>query len=45
MVIVPFAIVSAAMAREAMEVYNRVQSGEWNPVLHLRGCSTRCQPR
>jgi predicted PurR-regulated permease PerM len=36
MVIVPFAIVSAAMAREAMGIYNRVQSGEWNLALHLR---------
>ena len=36
MVIVPFAIVSAAMAREAMGVYNRVQSGEWNLLLQLR---------
>ncbi|GAB4564019.1 MAG: AI-2E family transporter [Rhizobacter sp.] len=35
-VIVPFAIVSAAMAREAMGIYNRVQSGEWNLALHLR---------
>ncbi len=36
MVIVPFAIVSAAMAREAMGIYNRVQSGEWNLALQLR---------
>jgi predicted PurR-regulated permease PerM len=36
-VVVPFAIVSAALAREAMLVYERVQSGEWNPALHLHG--------
>lgn len=36
MVIVPFAIVSAALAREAMGVYNRVQSGEWDLALQLR---------
>ncbi|MBC7991999.1 MAG: AI-2E family transporter [Rhizobacter sp.] len=36
MVIVPFAIVSATMAREAMGIYERVQSGEWNLVLQLR---------
>jgi predicted PurR-regulated permease PerM len=34
-VMVPFAIVSAALAREAMLVYERVQSGEWNPALRL----------
>jgi predicted PurR-regulated permease PerM len=35
MVIVPFAIVSAALAREAMGIFNRVQSGEWDLALYL----------
>lgn len=35
-VIVPFAIISAALAREAMGVYERVQSGEWDAALQLR---------
>lgn len=34
--IVPFAIVSAALAREAMLVYAQVHSGEWNPALYFR---------
>ncbi len=34
-VIVPFAIVSTALAREAMLVYDRLQSGEWNPALYF----------
>jgi len=33
--VVPFALVSAALAREAMLVYERVHSGEWNPALYL----------
>ena len=36
MVIVPFAIVSAALAREAMGVFNRVQSGEWDLAQQLQ---------
>lgn len=35
MVIVPFALVSGALAREAMQVYERVRSGEWNPGLYF----------
>ena len=35
MVIVPFAIVSAALTHEAMLVYNRVQAGQWNPALYF----------
>jgi predicted PurR-regulated permease PerM len=35
-VIVPFAIVSAALAHEALLIYNRVQSGQWNPGLYFR---------
>jgi len=34
-VIVPFAIVSAMLAREAMLVYERVQSGQWSPALYF----------
>lgn len=34
-VIVPFTILSAALAREALLVYERLQSGESNPVLYL----------
>lgn len=34
-VIVPFAVLSAALAREAMQVYGLVQSGEWNPALYF----------
>jgi len=30
-VIVPFALLSAGLAREALGVYERVQSGQWNP--------------
>lgn len=36
MVIVPFTLVSALLAREAMGVYGLLQSGEWNPSLELR---------
>lgn len=35
-VVLPFAAISAALAREAMQVYERLQSGEWTPTLHLR---------
>ena len=34
-VIVPFAIVSAALTHEAMLIYDRVQSGEWNPARYF----------
>jgi predicted PurR-regulated permease PerM len=36
LVIVPFALVSAALAREAVLLYERVQSGEWNAVSYFR---------
>lgn len=36
-VIVPFALVTASLAREAAGVVERLQSGEWNPALYLRG--------
>jgi predicted PurR-regulated permease PerM len=35
-VIVPFALVGAALAREAMQVYEHVESGEWNPARYFR---------
>ena len=35
-VVVPFALVSTALAREAMGVYDRVQSGAWNPALYFQ---------
>jgi predicted PurR-regulated permease PerM len=34
-VIVPFTILSAALAREALLLYERLQSGESNPVFYL----------
>jgi predicted PurR-regulated permease PerM len=36
-VVLPFALVTAALAREASLVYERLQSGELNPALYLRG--------
>lgn len=34
-VVVPFAIVSASLAREALGVYGRLQTGELNPALYF----------
>lgn len=34
-VVVPFAVISALMAREAMALYERTQSGEWTVTLQL----------
>lgn len=36
-VIVPFTLVSATLAREAMGVYERAQSDHWNATIYLRG--------
>ena len=36
-VVLPFALVTAALAREATLVYQRMQSGEVNPALYFRG--------
>lgn len=36
-VVLPFALITASLAREAQGVYERVQSGEWNPVLYFHG--------
>jgi predicted PurR-regulated permease PerM len=35
--VLPFALVTASLAREASVVYQRIQTGEWNPALYLRG--------
>ena len=35
--VLPFALVTAALAREASVVYQRIDSGEWNPAHYLRG--------
>lgn len=36
-VVLPLALLSAALAREATAIYQRLQSGELNPALYLRG--------
>jgi predicted PurR-regulated permease PerM len=36
-VILPFALLSAALANEAGLAYDRLQSGEWNPARYLSG--------
>lgn len=36
-VILPFAVVTASLAREAMQVYQRLQSGEWSPAVYFHG--------
>jgi predicted PurR-regulated permease PerM len=36
-VVLPFALVTAALAREAALLYQRIQSGQSNPVLYLQG--------
>jgi predicted PurR-regulated permease PerM len=35
--VLPFAIVTASLGREASGVYQRIESGDWNPALYLRG--------
>ena len=35
--VLPFALVTASLAREASVVYQLIDSGEWNPVVYLRG--------
>ncbi|MBC7716499.1 MAG: AI-2E family transporter [Pseudorhodobacter sp.] len=37
MVILPFALVTAALAQEAAGVYQRIQTGAWNPAVYLQG--------
>lgn len=36
-VVLPFALVTASLGREASVVYQRIESGDWNPALYLRG--------
>ena len=35
--VLPFALMTASLAREASVVYQRIDSGDWSPVLYLRG--------
>ena len=35
--VLPFALMTASLAREASLVYQRIHSGDWNPVVYLRG--------
>lgn len=35
--VLPFALVTASMGREATIVYQHIVSGEWNPALYVRG--------
>jgi predicted PurR-regulated permease PerM len=35
--VLPFALVTASLAREASVIYQRIDSGDWNPALYLRG--------
>ncbi|MGS0758961.1 AI-2E family transporter, partial [Roseateles sp. GG27B] len=37
MVILPLALITAALAREAAQLYQRVRSGDANPVVYLQG--------
>jgi len=36
-VVLPFALVTASLGREASFVYQRIETGEWNPAHYLRG--------
>ena len=35
--VLPFALVTASLGREASIVYQHIDSGDWNPALYLRG--------
>ena len=35
--VLPLALITAALAREAAGMYQRIQSGEWNPALYFHG--------
>ena len=35
--VLPFALMTASLARQASVVYQRIDSGDWNPALYLRG--------
>jgi predicted PurR-regulated permease PerM len=43
-VILPFALLTLALAREAMGLYLRLQSGEVNPALYFRGMFSALPP-
>lgn len=34
--IIPFSLLSAALAREAMQVYTRLHDGEWQPAVYIQ---------
>lgn len=36
-VILPLTLVTASLAREASALYDRIESGQWNPVLYFEG--------
>lgn len=44
MVIVPFVLLTAALAHEAAQVYAQLQSGELNPVRYFRGLHEALPP-
>jgi predicted PurR-regulated permease PerM len=35
--VLPFALMTASLTREASLIYQRIHSGEWNPAVYLRG--------
>ena len=35
--VLPFALMTASLAREASVTFQRIDSGDWNPALYLRG--------
>lgn len=35
--VLPFALLTASLATDASQAYQRIESGEWNPALYLRG--------
>ena len=35
--VLPFALLTASLAREASVVYQRIDTGEWSPALYLQG--------
>jgi len=39
--VIPFALIGAALAREAMGIFERISTGEWRPALYLRGVYDR----
>lgn len=43
-VILPFSLLGAALAREAIQVYERLQSGAWQPVSYLHSAFEQLPP-